>query len=161
MPIPSDEVSFDCLVKDYLGPLMPTHTVEFNCALVLYDINTSYPLAFLFRSLSAKKNMCNAFLQLFQITGIPSAIRSDCGSNFTNSLTTTFPKLLRCTPNFNVPYRPQQSGLCERLIGTLKSMISKVAAGQPNQKCGTNIWALFCGRQGTPLTQPHAFYLLF
>ena len=55
MPIPSDEVSFDCLVKDYLGPLMPTHTVEFNCALVLYDINTSYPLAFLFRSLSAKK----------------------------------------------------------------------------------------------------------
>ena len=144
-PIPRDEVPFDCLVMDCLGQLIYSQKVEFNYVLVLCDSNTRYPFAFPLRSLSAKY-VCNALLQLFQIAGIPSTMRSDCGSNFTSSLTTTFLKLLGCTPNFNVPHRPQHNGLCERLIGTLKSMISKVAADQPNQKCGTHIWVLFCGR---------------
>ena len=53
--------------------------------------------------------------------------------------------MLGCTPNFNVPYRPQQSGLCERLIGTLKSMISKVAADQPkmwHKHLGFVLWSI-------------------
>jgi len=137
-PIPRDEVPFDCLVMDCLGPLMPSQKVEFNYALVLCDSNTRYPFAFPLRSLTTK-NVCNALLQLFQIICIPSTIRSDCGSNFTSSLTITFLKLLGCTSNFNVQHRPQQSGLCERLIGTLKSMISKAAEDQPK------MW-LFCGR---------------
>jgi len=96
------QVPFDCLVMDCLGPVMPSQKVEFNYALMLCDSNTKYPFAFPLRSPSAK-NVCNALLQLFQIIGIPSAIRSDCGSNFTSSLTTTFLKLLGCSPNFNVP----------------------------------------------------------
>jgi len=124
------EVPFDCLVMDCLDPLFHSQKVEFNYALVICDNNTRYPFAFPLRSLSAK-NVCNALLQLFQITGIPSTIRSHCGSNFTSSLTTTFLKLLGCTSSFNVPHRPQQSGLCECLLGTLTSMISKVAAGNP------------------------------
>ena len=75
--------------------------------------------------------MCNALLQLLQTTGVPSIIRSDCGSNFTSQLTKEFLAILGCSPRFNVPGRPQQSGLCERLIGTLKSMISKVAMDHP------------------------------
>ena len=38
-----------------------------------------------------------------------------------------FLNTLGCSPRFNVPRKPQQSGLCEGLIGTLKNMISKVA----------------------------------
>jgi len=56
MPIPRDEVPFDCLVMDCLGPLMPSQKVELNYALVLCDSNTRYPFAFPLRSLSAK--MC-------------------------------------------------------------------------------------------------------
>jgi len=108
IPLPRDEVPFDCLVMDCLGPLMPSQKVEFNYALVLCDSNTRYSFAFPLRSLSAK-NVCNALLQLFQIIGIPSTIRSDCGSNFTSSLTTTLLKLLGCTPNFNVPIDPEWS----------------------------------------------------
>jgi len=129
---------------DCVGPLIPSQKVEFNYALVLCDSNTSYPFAFPLHSLSAK-NVCNALLQLFQIIGIPSTILSDCGSNFTSSLTTSFLKVLGCTPNFNVPYRPQQSSLCERLIGTLKSMISKVAADQPkmwHKHLGFVLWSI-------------------
>jgi len=58
-PIPRDEVPFDCLVMDCLGPLIPSQKVEFNYALVLCDSNTRYPFAFPLRSLSAK-NVCNA-----------------------------------------------------------------------------------------------------
>jgi len=89
--------------------------------------------------------VCNALLQVFQLVGIPSTIRSDCASNFISSLTTTFLKILGCSPNFNVPGRPQQTGLCERLIGTLKSLINKVASDNPkswHKHLGFVLWAM-------------------
>jgi len=70
-------------------------------------------------------------MQLFQMTGIPAIIQSDCGSDFISQLTMTFLDTLGLSPQFNIPGRPQQSGLCERLIGTLKNMISKVAIDRP------------------------------
>ena len=53
--------------------------------------------------------------------------------------------MLGCSPRFNVPGRPQQTGLCERLIGTLKNMISKVAVDHPKswyKHLGFLLWAL-------------------
>jgi len=79
------------------------------------------------------------------MTGIPSIIRSDCGSQFTCQLTQHFLAMLGCSPRFNVPGRPQQSGLCERLIGTLKNAISKVAMDHPKswaKHLGYVLWAL-------------------
>jgi len=76
---------------------------------------------------------------------IPKIIRSDCASNYTSQLTTTFLKMLSCSPNFNVLGRPQQTGLCEHLIGTLKSMISKVAVDNPKRwyrHLGFVLWAI-------------------
>jgi len=84
-------------------------------------------------------------MQMFQITGIPSVIQSDCGTNFTSQLTRTFLNILGCSPKFNVPGRPQQSGLCERLIGTLKNLMSKVAVDHPKswfRYLGHALWAL-------------------
>jgi len=98
--------SIDCLVMDCLGPLFSNQKVEYNYTLVLCDSNTRYLFAVLLRTLTAK-SVCNALLQVFQLVGIPSTIRSDCASNFTSSLTTTFLKILGCSPNFNVPGRPQ------------------------------------------------------
>ena len=129
---------------DCVGPIFSNQKVEFNYALVLCDSNTRYPFAIPLRSLSAK-NVCQALIQVFQMTGIPSTIQSNCGSNFTSQLITTFLKYLGCSPNFNVPGRPKQTGLCERLIGTLKNMISKVAADQPkswHKHLGFILWAL-------------------
>jgi len=72
----------------------------------------------------------------FQPVGIISTKISDCASNFTSSLTTTFLKMFGCSHNYNVPGWPQQTGLCERLIGTLKRL-----AKWPRitQKLGINI----------------------
>jgi len=60
-------------------------------------------------------------------------------------LTTIVLKILGCSPNFNVPGRPEQPGLCERLIETLKNMINKVAAENPrswHKHLGFVLWAL-------------------
>jgi len=89
---------------------------------VLCDRVSRFLVAFCLPSLNAKC-VCNALLQLIQIglTEIPSVIQSDCGTNFTSKLTRTFLQMLGCSPRFNVPGRPQQSGLVERLVGTLKT----------------------------------------
>ena len=84
-------------------------------------------------------------MQMFQLTGIPSVIQSDCASNFTSQLTQTFLKTLGCSPRFYVPGGPQQSGLCGLVIGTLKNMISKVAIDHPRswiKQPGHILWAL-------------------
>jgi len=83
--------------------------------------------------------VCNALLQLFQMTGILSVIQSDCGTDFTSKLTRTFLQMLGCSPRFSVPGRPQQSRLVERLIGTLKNMIIKVSADHPKS------WTMYLG----------------
>jgi len=129
---------------DCLGPIFPNQKVKFNYCLVLIDRVSRFPMAYALTSLSAK-NVCNALIQMFQVTGIPSVIQSDCGTNLTSQLTRTFLNILGCSPRFNVPSRTQQSGLCERLIGTLKNMISKMAADNPklwSQYPGHVLWAL-------------------
>ena len=143
-PVPCNEKVFDCWVMDCLGPLFPNQKVKYNYCLVLCDRVSRFPVAFCLPSLNAKC-VCNALLQLFQMTGIPSVIQSDCGTNFTSKLTRTFLQMLGCSPRFNVPGRPQQSGLVERLIGTLKNMISKVAADHPKSwttYLGYVLWSL-------------------
>ena len=144
-PIPRDDTVFSCWVIDCLGPLFPNQKVAFNYCLVLCDICSRYPVAFPLRSLTAK-SVCNALLQLFQTTGIPSVIRSDCATNFTSQLTKTFLSMLGCSPRFNVPGSlPQQTGLCEHLIGTLKTMISKLATDHHkswHQYLGFALWVL-------------------
>jgi len=100
------------------------------------------------RTLTAK-SVCNAWLQVFQLVGIPSTIRLDCASNFTSSLTTTFLKSVGCNRNFSVPGRPQQSGLCERLIDTLKNLINKVASDNP-KSWHKHLGYVLCAIRETP-----------
>ena len=104
-PIPRDDEVFNCWVMDILGPLFPSQKVEYQYALVLCDSYSRYPVAFALRSITAK-SVCNALLQLFQMTGIPSIIRSDCGSQFTCQLIQHFLAMLGCSPRFNVTGRP-------------------------------------------------------
>ena len=65
--------------------------------------------------------------------------------------------MLGCSPPFNVPGRPQQTGLCGRLIGRLKNMISKLATDHPkswHQYLGFALWALRESRNETTGVPP-------
>jgi len=126
----------DCLVPIF------NHKVDYNYCLILVDIATRWPAAFLLRALPAKC-VCDALLQLWMNTGIPIAISSDNATNFTSKLNHELLKRLGCSPRFNTPGHSQSSGLVERMVGTVKNMINKVAHGHPND--GINILDIYSG----------------
>jgi transposase InsO family protein len=142
-PIPRAERAFSHWFMDCAGPLF-NHKVEFNYALILVDSATRWPAAYALKSLTAR-NVCDAILQLWQFTGCGNEVSSDCGSNFTSQLTQEFLKRLGCSPRFTTPGHPQGNGLAERMVGSVKSMISKLAADHPKQwhkYLGFALWAL-------------------
>ena len=142
-PIPRAERAFAHWFMDCAGPLF-NQKVDFNYALILVDSATRWPAAYALRSLTAK-NVCDAILQLWQFTGCGNEVSSDCGSNFTSQLTQEFMKRLGCSPRFTTPGHPQGNGLAERMVGSVKSMISKLAADHPKQwhkYLGYALWAL-------------------
>jgi len=131
-PIPRADEPFTHWFIDCFGPLFPNQKARYNYCLLMVDSATRWPSAFPLHSLSAK-SVCDALLKQFAETGIPDRISSDNGSNFTSSLTREFLKVLGCSPQFSTPAHPQACGLVERLVGSVKSAISKVAADHPKQ----------------------------
>ena len=143
-PIPRAEEPFSHSFMDCMGPLFPNQKVKYNYCLLLVDSTTRWPSAYPIHSLTAK-SVCDALLQQFAETGILEVISSDNASNFTSSLTPEFLKVLGCSPRFSTPGRPQACGLVERLVGSVKSAISKVAAEHPRQwhtHLACILWAL-------------------
>ena len=117
-PVPRAEAPFTHWFMDCLGPMF-NHKVDLNYCLVLVDSATRWPAAFPLRSLTAK-HVCEALLKLWMITGIPTIISSDNGTNFTSKLNKELLKRVGCSPRFNTPGHPTQStGLVERMVGTI------------------------------------------
>ena len=143
-PIPRAEAPFTHWFMDCcLGPIF-SYKAEYNYCLVIVDSATRWPAAFPLKSLTAK-GVCDALLQLWMVTGIPNTVSSDNATNFTSKLNQEFLKRMGCSPRFNTPGHPQSSGLVERMVGTIKNMINKVAFDHPKQwhkYLGYILWAL-------------------
>ena len=143
-PIPRSEEIFSHWFMDCLGPLFPNQKVQYNYCLVLCDSASRWPAAYPLHSLTAK-SVCEALLKQFAITGVPNIVSSDNASNFRGNLTQEFLRRLGCSPRFSTPNHPAACGLVERLVGTIKSAISKVAREHPRQwhtHLSCILWAL-------------------
>ena len=84
-------------------------------------------------------------MKQFAETSIPEVISYDSASNVTSKLTQEFLRDLGCSPRFDTPAHPQACGLVERLVGSVKSAISKIAADHPKQwhtHLACVLWAL-------------------
>ncbi len=57
--------------------------------------------------------------------GIPMTIESDNGTPFTSKVTKLLAKALSIDWDYNIPYRPQSSGIVERTHRTIKDKITK------------------------------------
>lgn len=128
---------------DVLGPLFQDNT-EFKYAVVMVDSATRFPFARAIRAPSAK-NVCDAILEIWQFTGIGAILVSDNGTHFTSELNKEFLKRLGCAPRFITQSHPNANGLCERMVGTIKRMLSKVAMEHPkswHKHLGYILWAL-------------------
>jgi len=74
-------------------------------------------------------------LSLFQFTGIPNKVTTDRASNFTGELTREFLCRIGCSPIWCTPRHPEANS-SERTIGTIKTIIAKVAYEYPNLNHG-------------------------
>ena len=88
------------------------------------DHASRFPNAVAVRNLTAK-SCCDAMLSLWQFTGFPTKV-----TNFTGELTREFLKRVDCSLIWCTPRHPKANSV-ERTIGTIKSMISKVAQQHP------------------------------
>ena len=131
--VPRSQYAFQVFYADCAGPLFPNQkTNAYNYFFAMCDSATSFPFAYPLRSLSAK-NICESMLKTFSITGIPEVVILDNASYNRSALLGETMKRLGCSVRFSTPYHPQGHAPAERLIGSLKSMISKVAAEHPKQ----------------------------
>jgi transposase InsO family protein len=128
-PIPRADIAFSHWFMDILGPITSAKC-DYNYCLILVDSSTRYPAAFALRSITAK-SVCDCLLSLFEHFGVASVVSSDNASNFCSKLNLEFCKRLGCSPRFNSCYHPQSTGLVERMVGTTKMSIAKMAADYP------------------------------
>jgi len=69
------------------------------------------------------KSTCDAFLELFSVTGWPEIICTDQGTNLCSQLTMEFLTRMGVTPRVNSPFHPEASGVIERFSGSFKQML--------------------------------------
>ena len=121
-PVVRPDVPWSRIHVDCIGPIEPASSKQERYALCISDDCSRWPAVFLLKSLTAKA-VCEAYIQLFTMTGFPSVIVSDHGTNFTAALTQEFLRRCNCTPRFNSPLRPSSSGQIERFNGTFERML--------------------------------------
>ena len=124
--------------------------------MVFLDHTSRFPHAVPLRNLTAK-SCCEAMLSLWQFTGFPTKVTTDNATNFTSELTREFLKRVGCTPIWFTVRHPEANAV-ERTIGTIKSMIAKVAQQNPkswHRYLGMILFALRESANETTKTPPY------
>ena len=137
------------------GPLF-THKAEYNYCIVFLDHTSRFPHAVAVCNLTAK-TCCEAMLSLWQFTGFPTRVTTDNATNFTGELTREFLKGVGCSPIWCTPRHPEVNSV-ERIVGTIKAMISKVAQQYRrswHRYIGLILWALCESRNETTGQAPY------
>ena len=120
-PIPAFEEPFSTLFIDCVGPLPRTGSGK-QYILTIMCSSTRSPEAVPLRSIRTPA-ICEALKGYFSFFGLPTVIRSDCGSNFQSKQFKKFLKELGIEHITSSAYHPQSQGALERFHGTLKNML--------------------------------------
>jgi len=131
--VPRAQYAFQQFYVDCAGPLFPNQkTSAYNYFIVLCDSATSFPFAYPLRALTAK-NIADALIKTWTLTGVPETIIWDNATPHKSQLMRELMKRMACVPRFSTPYHPEGHSPAERLISTIKTLISKVAVDKPKQ----------------------------
>ena len=115
---------------DLVGPLIPVTDNGNRYILTIIDNATRWPEAIPLRNITTTA-VAEALFTVFSRLGIPQQILSDRGTQFTSELMKELYRLFGIQPIHTTPYHPQSNGMCERLNGTLKTLLKKVTAENP------------------------------
>ena len=120
---------FQRVAIDIIGPL--TKSLKGNrFALVFIDMATKYPDAVPLKRIDSG-TVAEALMDIYSRVGLPREVLHDCGSNFISAVMKRFNELLRIKSIHTTPYNPRCNGLVEGFNKTLKQMIRKVVADEP------------------------------
>ena len=120
-PIVRPTVPFIVCHADFIGPIEPPSAKGHKWALCIIDDCTRWPAVYLLRSITAKAT-CDAFIDLFSITGWPEILCTDQGT-FCNRLTQEFLTRMGVSPRIHTAYHPEASGVIERYNASFKNML--------------------------------------
>ena len=128
--MPIIDTPFHRVAVDLIGPIAPVSEKGNRYILTVVDYATRYPEAVALPKIETER-IAEALLDVFSRVGFPSEILSDRGTQFTSDLMKEVSRLVSVRQLFTTPYNPKCNGLCERLNGTLKSMIKKMCQERP------------------------------
>jgi hypothetical protein len=114
----------ECIAIDGVGPL-PTSggNQQTSHWLTICDVHTRIGMAIPIRRETTENIAYQIVHRWIMLYGFPRCIISDNGPGFASAVMKRCMKLLDVKVKLILPYRPQSNGICERLNGTLKSML--------------------------------------
>jgi hypothetical protein len=117
---------FFTLSVDAIGPL--SVTAKGNRYILTGICNlTRYPVAMAVPDIDEVTTGEFYFHEVVKNFGVPQYILSDRGANFISTYVHHFLKKIGCKNIMTTSYRPQANGMCERLNGSLVSVLAKLA----------------------------------
>ena len=128
--VPIIDTPFKRVAVDLVGPIMPRSRSGKKYILTLVDYATRYPEALALPSIETER-VADALFDIFSRVGIPEEIITDRGSQFTSQMMDEVRGLLSIKHLPTTPYHAMANGLVEKFNGTLKSMLKKMCAEEP------------------------------
>ena len=128
--VPLIDRPFQKCAIDLIGPL-PMSENKNLYVLTLIDYATRWVEAIPLRDITSQA-VSEALLTIFARVGLPEEILSDGGPQFVSQVMELVLQTLGIKHSVSTPYHPQTNGLCERVNGTIKSLIQKVATSNPS-----------------------------
>nr|XP_018672786.1 uncharacterized protein zf(cchc)-26 isoform X2 [Ciona intestinalis] len=130
--MPLIDVPFERVAVDLVGPIQPPSEKGHRYLLTMVDYATRYPEAVPLKNI-ATEDVAEALVDIFSRVGVPSEILSDQGTQFMSGCMKEVERLVKVRHLRTTPYSPQCNGLVERFNGTLKTMLKRLCAEQPQQ----------------------------
>ena len=128
--VPAMSTPFDKVSVDIIGPIEPCTDRGHRYILTLIDNATRWPEASPLKNIRAE-TVAEELFNIFTRLGIPNKILSDNGTQFISSVMSELFRLLSIDHAKSSPYHAQSNGMVERLNGTLKQILKRVASDRP------------------------------
>ena len=128
--VPLISVPFTKCAIDLIGPLPLTERKN-SYILTMIDYGSRWVEAVPLK-ITTSTVVAEELLNMFSRTGIPKILVSDGGPQFTSSIMEEILSIIGICHKVTSPYHPEANGLCERINGTIKSMLRKLGDDNPN-----------------------------
>jgi len=130
--LPLIEEPFSMICIDIVGPIKPRTNAGNKYILTVIDMATRYPEAIPMKTINTEEVVDKLF-EIYCRTGMPKRIHTDRGGQFTSELLNEVNRLLMIRHTMSSPYHAQGNSVVERLNGTIKTTLKKLAAERPKE----------------------------